>query len=99
MTKAQSKASVVRKLLSRGKGATLIEIGKVTGWQPHSCRAFLTGIRKADSVSKEERADGAVAYRLMSIRQNQADEGFDANEEAVSAKAVEETAGKEAASQ
>lgn len=41
-----TKSSAVIKLLSRTKGATLAEIGTATGWQPHSCRAFLTGLRK-----------------------------------------------------
>lgn len=41
-----TKSAIVVKLLSRTKGATLSEVAKATGWQPHSCRAFLTGLRK-----------------------------------------------------
>lgn len=64
MPQTKSKAEIVRKLLSRGKGATLPEISKATTWQPHSCRAFLTGIRKTEVLVKEQRPDGALAYRL-----------------------------------
>jgi hypothetical protein len=59
-----TKAATVTKILSRAKGATLVEIGKSTGWQPHSCRAFLTGLRKKGSVLKEQRSDGSLAYRV-----------------------------------
>ena len=31
-------------LLSRPKGANLKELGKATGWQPHSIRGFLSAI-------------------------------------------------------
>lgn len=99
MAKPQSKAALVRKLLSRGKGATHIEIGKATGWQPHSCRAFLTGVRKTDTVIKEQRADSAVAYRLISTPQTPIAEGTEPIERAESAKAVQKSAGAEATSQ
>jgi hypothetical protein len=60
-----TKAAIVAKLLTRAKGGTLAEIAKATDWQPHSCRAFLTGLRKKGKVLvKEQRADGAVAYRI-----------------------------------
>lgn len=64
MTKTQSKAAKVRRLLAREKGATLKEIGIAANWQPHSCRAFLTGIRKKERLAKIERQDGATAYQL-----------------------------------
>ena len=44
--KASTKAAMVARILSREKGATLAEMSKATGWQLHSCRAFLTGLRK-----------------------------------------------------
>lgn len=62
--KAATKAALVTKILSREKGATLLEMGKATGWQPHSCRAFLTGLRKKGDILKEQRTDGALAYRI-----------------------------------
>ena len=62
--KATTKAAMVTRILSREKGATLLEMSKATGWQPHSCRAFLTGIRKKGAILKEQRGDGSLAYRI-----------------------------------
>lgn len=64
-TSRTTKSAAVTKLLSRAKGATLAEISGATGWQPHSCRAFLTGLRKkGKELIKEQRADGSTAYRI-----------------------------------
>jgi hypothetical protein len=62
--KKQSKTASVTKLLSRGNGATVAEIMKSTGWKEHSCRAFLTGVRKTSKLLKEQRPDGKTAYRI-----------------------------------
>jgi len=63
--KAPTKAAMVTRILSREKGATVPEMSKATGWQPHSCRAFLTGLRKKFTVVKEQRGDGKLAYRIQ----------------------------------
>jgi hypothetical protein len=63
-SKKHSKSATVTKMLSRGSGATVIEIMKSTGWKEHSCRAFLTGVRKANNLLKEQRPDGKTAYRI-----------------------------------
>ena len=63
--KAPTKAAMVTRILSRDKGATVLEMSKATGWQPHSCSAFLTGLRKKFTVVKEQRSDGKLAYRLQ----------------------------------
>jgi hypothetical protein len=57
-------------LLSQATGATLVELEKATGWQPHSVRGFLAGtVRKKLgldlSSTKEER--GRV-YRIARVR-------------------------------
>lgn len=58
-------SSRVVKLLQRGKGATLSELQESTGWQPHSVRAFLSGLRqKGEVLVKEQRKSGDTAYRL-----------------------------------
>jgi len=62
-TKKQSKSATVTRMLSRGSGATVAEIIKSTGWKEHSCRAFLTGVRKTSRLVKEQRPDGKTAYR------------------------------------
>ncbi len=59
-----SKTSTVTRMLVRRTGATVAEIVKVTGWKEHSCRAFLTGVRKTSRLLKEERPDGKTAYRI-----------------------------------
>jgi hypothetical protein len=59
-----TKAAMITKILSREKGATVMEMVKATGWQPHSCRAFLTGLRKKNLILKEQRTDGKLAYRI-----------------------------------
>ena len=59
------KSEIVKRLLSRKNGATAAEISNATGWQPHSVRAYLSGLRKKGSVlAREERRDGSKAYRL-----------------------------------
>lgn len=65
--KTTTKAAMVTKILSREKGATLLEMSKATGWQPHSCRAFLTGLRKKGDILKEERSDGQLSYRIARV--------------------------------
>lgn len=65
--KATTKAAMVTKILSREKGATLLEMSKATGWQAHSCRAFLTGLRKKGDILKEQRSDGQLSYRIARV--------------------------------
>jgi hypothetical protein len=61
----KTKSATVNRLLHREKGATIAEIEKSTGWKPHSCRAFLSGIRKTGAtLTKEERPDGKTTYRI-----------------------------------
>ena len=61
-----TKAAIVRKLLLRPRGASLGDIIAATGWQTHSVRAFLTGLRKKGVVlEREPRRDGATGYRIV----------------------------------
>lgn len=60
-----TKAATVQKLLSRPKGATLVEIIEATGWLPHSARAFMTGIRKKGlELVRECRTNGETSWRI-----------------------------------
>ena len=61
-----SKAEQVIKLLTRAKGATAPELTETTGWQPHSCRAFLTGLRKKGHViERQARGQHGTAYKII----------------------------------
>jgi len=65
--KPQTKSAKVIALLGRAKGASLEEICKATNWQPHSARAFLTGLRKKGLVlAREQGSDGGTVYRMIS---------------------------------
>ena len=60
-----TKAAAVEKLLQRKAGATIEQIGKATGWQAHTCRAFLTGLRKKGrDVIRDTNAGGKSVYRI-----------------------------------
>lgn len=60
-----SKSDTVKKLLSRKTGGTIEELSAATNWQPHSVRAFLSGLRKKGAtIAREERRDGAKAFRI-----------------------------------
>lgn len=43
----ETKAATLRRLLARKSGADLAALQDATGWQPHSVRAALSGLRKA----------------------------------------------------
>ena len=66
--KPQTKANLVQELLARDGGASLAELCEVTGWLPHTCRAFLTGLRKrGQSPGKAKRDDGVTFYHLPPV--------------------------------
>lgn len=63
---APSKASIIEQLLAKAAGASIAEIGAATGWQVHSCRAFLTGLKKKGRViERSKRKDGTTSYRII----------------------------------
>lgn len=59
-----SKMDAVIIMLRRSEGATLGEIIDQTGWQPHSVRAVLTGLRKKGHVLEKTRRDDVTCYRI-----------------------------------
>ena len=60
-----TKASIVKALLCGEGGAALNHLCSATGWQPHTCRAFLTGLRKkGHSVSKTKGDDGVTRWSV-----------------------------------
>jgi hypothetical protein len=61
------KSSRITALLSRPDGATIAELMKMTGWQAHSIRGFLSGAlkkRKGLLVSSQKDAAGVMRYRI-----------------------------------
>ena len=63
--KTDSKAQQVERMLKGRNGASLAELVEATGWQAHSCRAFLTGLRKKGKVPvRDKRKDGTTFYKL-----------------------------------
>lgn len=72
----RTKSAAVERLLRRGRGATMAELVRSTGWQPHSVLAFLSGMRKAGAdIAKEERTEGSTAYRIRASERTTASSG------------------------
>lgn len=63
---AGSKRSTVIAMLSAPAGTTVEEIVAATGWQSHTTRAMLTGLRKAGYTIERTRLDGSASstYRI-----------------------------------
>ena len=74
-TKASSSPTAPRKdsttgkviaLLERKEGATLDEMTKATGWQSHSVRAALTGLKKKKGyVIAKSKRDDVTCYSIQ----------------------------------
>jgi len=64
-TQPASKISLVADLLRRKGGATLAELVGATGWQPHTTRAALTGLRKKGHAIERGTRDGATSYTIV----------------------------------
>lgn len=66
--KARStKSELVTRLLSRKAGANLATLRDATGWQPHSVRAALSGLRRAGyAIDRQDAksAEGGPVYRI-----------------------------------
>jgi hypothetical protein len=65
--RAESKGAQILALIRRPKGATLSELAKLTGWQNHSIRGFLSGTvgKKMElTVESVKREDGERVYSL-----------------------------------
>ena len=62
--KSESKIEKVLSLLLRSDGATVDELVAVTGWQPHTTRAALTGLRKKGHGISSDKVDGLRRYRV-----------------------------------
>ena len=63
---AETKIGSVTVLLRRKNGASLVELGKTTGWQPHTVRAALTGLRKKGYNIERKKRDDVTIYAIVS---------------------------------
>jgi DNA-binding transcriptional regulator PaaX len=55
-------------MLERPSGATVVVLCKATGWQAHSVRAALTGLRKAGHIIERRQGNGKAStsvYRIV----------------------------------
>ena len=59
-----SKAATVIELLRRTDGATLADLTAATGWQNHTARAVLTGLKKKGHTIERAKEDGVSRYRI-----------------------------------
>lgn len=63
--KPQTKSSRVETMLARKAGARIDEMCEATGWQPHTCRAFMTSLRKKGrEVTREKNSRGKNIYKM-----------------------------------
>jgi hypothetical protein len=63
--RANKKAEVIA-MMNRAKGATLAEIMKATGWQPHTVRGFVSilGSKGGEKIDSSKNAAGERTYRI-----------------------------------
>ena len=68
-TVSKGKGATIVALLRRKEGATLADLTKATGWQPHSVRGFLSaqvGKKLGLQLESSKREDGQRVYRIES---------------------------------
>ena len=57
-----TKSDLVISLLSRPNGAHVSELLSATGWQLHSLRAFISGLRKRGHAISRSKENGEARY-------------------------------------
>ena len=64
-----SKLATIEALVRRLSGAAITELMSVTGWQSHSVRAALTGLRKQGlALTREPGPTGHSVYRVAPVQ-------------------------------
>jgi hypothetical protein len=63
--RTNKKAEVIA-MMKRAKGATLPEIMKATGWQPHTVRGFVSilGSKGGEKIESSKNAAGERTYKI-----------------------------------
>jgi hypothetical protein len=68
-SRSNGKGTTIIELLRRKEGATLADLTKATGWQPHSVRGFLSaqvGKKLSLKLESTKHEDGRRIYRIAS---------------------------------
>ena len=60
-----SRPEQLRKLLRRKSGASIAELREVFGWQPHTTRAAISGLRKAGEAIERRSGKNGSIYRIV----------------------------------
>ena len=60
----QTKAALLRARLAKPGGVSLTEMMQLTGWQAHTLRAALTGLRKTGVILSRRREGGDTIYAI-----------------------------------
>ncbi len=66
-TAQKGKTELIIKALERKRGASILELSELTGWQPHSVRGFISGTLRRKhglSVVREVGKNGVSRYRI-----------------------------------
>ncbi len=66
--RAGTKQATLVDIMGTPAGATIAAMGARTGWQPHSVRAALTGLRKRGLAITREKNDAGTVYRIVPQR-------------------------------
>jgi len=57
---------MIATMLRQRDGVAITELMTATGWQSHSVRAALTGLRKSGhQIERQRDTEGATRYRLV----------------------------------
>ena len=64
----QTKQAAILELLHRAEGASIVDLTSATGWQAHSVRAALTGLRKRGHDIERGVEGGASRYCIIEKR-------------------------------
>ncbi|PTX72772.1 DUF3489 domain-containing protein [Sulfitobacter mediterraneus] len=62
----KSKTEMLHKLLARRGGATVAQIQRQLGWQPHTVRAAISRLRSAGALIELDRSGRVARYRITS---------------------------------
>lgn len=66
MAVTPTKLNTILKLIRRKAGASMADLQKATGWQAHSVRAGLTGLRKKSiTITREGHRTRGSVYKAV----------------------------------